>query len=289
MSEFTSYAVLGAGMVGNAFIGALLAAKPDVSIVILTRSESKSSSLPAEIANNPQIKTAVVDNTSVASMSAALKEHKVEVLVDTVPVYVAAFHNVVVDAAKEAGTVKLFVPSEFGFVTEGGDVSPSQRVDVQKHLKEVGLPFVVIQTGVFTEWIPIIAQTQSGKFHIVGSGNTPFSTTAVNDIAGFLAQLLTGYPLSKLANTYYRLQGSRTTMNEVAAKFGLPVEHVDAIPSFNGQDTMILTGLQMLLESGKGSIGWEFEKGVDNERLAGTGNKFWEGHVWRTVEDVHGL
>lgn len=289
MSEFTSYAVLGAGQVGNAFIASLLAAKPTVSILILTRSESKSSSLPAEIASSKQIKTAVVDNTSASSMAAALKEHAVEVLVDTVPIYTSDFHNVVVDAAKEAGTVKLFVPSEFGFVTEGGDVSPSQRVAVQKHLRDVGIPFVVIQTGVFTEWIPIIALAQTGKFYIVGAGETPFSTTSVTDIAGFLAHILTSNPLSKLANTFYRLQGSRTTMKAAAALFKLPAEHVDAIPSPPGQDMSLLTGLQMLLESGKGSIGWEFEKNADNESLAGSGNKFWEGHVWRTVEDVHGL
>lgn len=99
MSEFNSYAVLGAGLVGNAFITALLTTKPNASIVILSRSATKSSTLPAEIANNPHIKTVVVDYSSVSSVSTALKEHAIEVVVDTVHIYDEAFHNLLAEHA----------------------------------------------------------------------------------------------------------------------------------------------------------------------------------------------
>lgn len=147
MSEYNSYAVLGAGRVGTVFIRTLLATKPTASIVIFTRSASKSSTLPAEITNSSQVKIVVVDYTSVSSLSFALKEHAVEVVVDTVLMMSAAFHNVVADAAKEAGTVKLFVPSEFGFVTEDAVGPHAVKSAVHKHLKEIGLPYMVVQVS----------------------------------------------------------------------------------------------------------------------------------------------
>lgn len=168
MSEFNSYAVLGAGLVGNAFITALLTTKPNASIVILSRSATKSSTLPAEIANNPHIKTVVVDYSSVSSVSTALKEHAIEVVVDTVQIYDEAFDNPLADAAKEAGTLKLFVPSEFGFVSENATMYPlNTKGATQEHVKSIGLPFVVINVGLFIDFIPFVAYAELGKFHIV--------------------------------------------------------------------------------------------------------------------------
>lgn len=290
MSEYNSYAVLGAGRVGTVFIRTLLATKPTASIVIFTRSASKSSTLPAEITNSSQVKIVVVDYTSVSSLSFALKEHAVEVVVDTVLMMSAAFHNVVADAAKEAGTVKLFVPSEFGFVTEDAVGPHAVKSAVHKHLKEIGLPYMVVQCGLFTELIPVVAQSQSGKFHIVGSGDKQFSTTSLEEVAGFLVHLLTTSPASALEFTSHRLQGSRITFKEAAAKFKLPVESVDIVPVQGSSLGMnFQTQLQMLIDSGRGSTGWSYTKNEDDLDLATSGNKLWEGHVWKTVEDVHKL
>ncbi|TFK99825.1 hypothetical protein BDV98DRAFT_594397 [Pterulicium gracile] len=277
MSEFNSYAVLGAGLVGNAFITALLTTKPNASIVILSRSATKSSTLPAEIANNPHIKTVVVDYSSVSSVSTALKEHAIEVVVDTVQIYDEAFDNPLADAAKEAGTLKLFVPSEFGFVSENATMYPlNTKGATQEHVKSIGLPFVVI--NLTRSWASFIS-----------SGDVVFSATAVVDIAGFLVHLLTKYPCSKLEFTTYRIQGSRLTLKEAAAKFKLPIVFASSVPVPDEDDRNRRTLLQNVIESGKASVGWDHAKEEDSDSLAGSGNAAWEGHVWKTVKEVHNL
>ena len=161
--------------------------------------------------------------------------------------------------------MKLFVPSEFGFVTEDAVGPHAVKGAVHKHLKEIGLPYVVVQVGLFTELIPVVAQTESGKFHIVGSGDKQFSTTSLEETAGFLVHLLTTYPASKLEFTSYRLQGSRITLKEAAAKFKLPVESVDIVPVQGSPPGMnFQTQLQLLIESGRGSTGWNYTKNEDD-------------------------
>ncbi|TFK96160.1 hypothetical protein BDV98DRAFT_608520 [Pterulicium gracile] len=266
MSQFNSYAVLGAGRVGGAFISALLAAKPTASIVILTRSESvneKKSSLPAEIANSAQVKIVPVDYTSGPMITAALKENAVEVVVDTVPEYAAQVHNALGDAAKEAGTVRLFVPSEFASVTEDGTEQPQcEKSATHKHLKEIGLSYAVIPPGLFIE-------------SCLGS------CTPSQDVAGFLAHILVTYPSSKLEFTAYRIEGVRLTLKEAAAKFKLPIEFVDAVPAppsdfgYEPEGDNFQTQLQKQVDCGMGSIGWDFTRDKDDESLAGSGNKFW--------------
>jgi uncharacterized protein YbjT (DUF2867 family) len=165
--EFTSYGFLGAGKVGKAVLSALLAIQPTATFLVLTRSDpsSKSSShnpsplSAASFPSSPQIKYATVDYSSPSSIASALKEHGVEVLVDTAHVYKFDFHKVVVDGAKESGCVKLFVPSEFGFVTDGNESGGplTEKAKLHGYLREVGLPFVVIQVCSYTTviWIDL--------------------------------------------------------------------------------------------------------------------------------------
>lgn len=56
------------------------------------------------------------------------------------------------EPAKEAG-VKLFVPSEYGADTKEIMKIPFQaaKLDVQKKLKDVGLPYTLFQTGTWSD------------------------------------------------------------------------------------------------------------------------------------------
>jgi len=192
------------------------------------------------------------------------------------------------DAANEAG-VKLFVPSEFGMPTEGStDPFTKPKADFAAHLKTIGLPSVRLYTGAFIHYIPFItAVAETGKFTIVGDGNTPASWTALADIAGYLAYVLTALPPSKLHDVVLRIQGERATLSEIAKLYEgkTPVEHVDKfssdIPAYQ-----IRESLQRKVEAGNISTGWDVVAGKEGPEPAGSANALWEGHKWKSIKEV---
>ncbi len=114
-SAYKSFALVGAnGVVGRAILDVLIA--ENLSFIVLTRKSSDSSS------NLPNVKIAKVDYEDIAEVSAVLKENGVDVLISPVNTEVVGKTQYpLADSAKAAG-VKLFVPSEFGFVTTGAPV-----------------------------------------------------------------------------------------------------------------------------------------------------------------------
>lgn len=111
MSTYKSFALIGAGLVGKSIIDAFKD-KKDVSLVVLTRSSSATSpELP------PSVKVEQADYEDTAATAAIFKKHGVEVVISTVTTFAIGSQNKLADAAKQSGTVKLFVPSEFGLPT----------------------------------------------------------------------------------------------------------------------------------------------------------------------------
>jgi len=262
MSKYTSFAVIGAGLIGAPVVEALLAKK--VSVVVITREGSKTKTqIPAGA------KSASVDLTNVDKVAEILREHKVEVVVSTVGVPGLPTQPILGDASKLAG-VKLFVPSEFGYSTIGqkeGTLGLKQKF--AEHLKEIGLPSARIFVGLFANFIPFLVELDSGKVRILGKGETKGSFTAPEDIVGFTAHVLTTLPPSELNDTVLRIQGSSATLREIAALFEgkFPAEHVDKL------DNEFATALQRVVESGQGETG-------------GSSNGLWEGHQWKTIKEV---
>jgi len=260
MSKYTSFAVVGAGTVGGPLVKALLS--KGASVVVITRpGSSTSDTLPTGA------KVAVVDPKSAAA--SAFREHKVEVVVSTVGNAGLSDQPTMAEGAKLAG-VKLFVPSEFGFPTIGhtqGGLGVKDKF--AGHLAEIGLPSLRIFTGAFTHWTPWLVELDSGKFKIVGKGETKGSFTAIEDIAGFTAHVLTTLPPPKLENAIFRIEGANTSLREIAALYGnaVQIEYVDKLSDD------FKTMLQGLFESGKGATG-------------GTSNDLWEGHQWKGIKEV---
>jgi hypothetical protein len=303
MSDLKTYGLLGVGHVGTAILTALLNANPSLTIVILTRSSSQSlssksksilESLPSSILSDvkDKIKFESVDYTDSSSVAQALKKHSVEVVIDTVHVYKGDYHIVLADAAKEAG-VKLFFPPEYGFVTVDNEIGGpwTEKWAVQKHCKKIGLDTVVIQNGSFMQFIPWMAGVtkQDRKFHIVGKGDKPISTTSLLDVAGFIAHICTTQPSSALKNAVFRIQGDRATLQEMAARLKLTPTFVDAVPASDGipGQKNLQTTLQEMFETGRASVGWDFKEDKEREEWVASGNKFWEGHKWTKIEEVN--
>ncbi|KAG1889275.1 hypothetical protein F4604DRAFT_832898 [Suillus subluteus] len=298
MSLYTSFAVAGAGpTIGGRIVKALL--ERGASVVALARPSSTSTSSP--LLEGAKIATA--DYADVKAVASILREHKVEVVISALAYGALPAQSTIADAAKEAG-VKLFVPSEFGLPTEGGKgghlVIKSQFAD---YLKSLGIPSVrfyvnarypihlaelitpLTQTGMFMEFLPQFAGVETGKFMVLGKGDASFSTTALEDVAGFTAHVLTSLPPAKLHDATFRIEGERTSFNKVGALYAsknIAVEHVTSLPEGYVKQTL----LQGLFEQGRGSSGWDNYADKDIPENAHSGNAVWPGHQWKSVKEV---
>ena len=98
-----------------------------------------------------------MDYSNEASIKHALTG--VDVVISTVPATAFDVQWKIAVAAKEVD-VKLFVPSEFGGVSEG--VSEGllvEKANVQVRLKALGLPYAAFYTGAFADdfWLPYVS------------------------------------------------------------------------------------------------------------------------------------
>ncbi|KDQ14396.1 hypothetical protein BOTBODRAFT_32856 [Botryobasidium botryosum FD-172 SS1] len=261
-TKYTSFAVIGAGNVGVPIVQNLLSR--GASVVVLTRlGSSTNSKLPSGA------KVVAVDSTSAEAYAAAFREHEVQVAISTVGSSATMAQYPMADGAKLAG-VELFVASEFGSSTLGATSGHGGAKEAfARHLAEIGLPSVRIFGGALMHYIPGLVELQSGKFRIVGKGETKISFTAIEDIAGFTAHVLTTLPPSELKDAIFRIQGECVTLREVADMYGdtVQVEYVESLS--NEFVTMVQRGMN----AGAGATG-------------GTSNDLWEGHQWKGIKEV---
>jgi uncharacterized protein YbjT (DUF2867 family) len=100
------------------------------------------------------VKVIQVDYSNNASIKHALTG--VDVVISTVPTPAFDVQEKIAAAAKEVD-VKLFVPSEFGGISEGASEGLLvQKANVQAQLQALGLPFTAFYTGAFADqfWEP---------------------------------------------------------------------------------------------------------------------------------------
>ncbi|KAJ3997064.1 hypothetical protein F5050DRAFT_1570180 [Lentinula boryana] len=285
-----SIALAGAGAIGIPIIRALLNRPNHPKVVVLTRPGSKKD-LPSDLSSATVIP---VDYTDVAALTALFKEHNIEVVISAVspPGYVTTQHALA-DAAKASGSVKLFVPSEWGVPTEGAkgeDNLFSVKDELAEYLKSIGLPYTRFFTGLFMGFIPWVTggDVDSSNVYIQGTGKTPFTTTSEEDIGGFVAHVLTSLPLTSpdLVNASLRIQGQKITLQECARflnKSIVLVAEGESIPAKTDEEKHFKALVQTQIEGGMASTGWDRRTNREIEGAAGSANKLWEGHVWQTV------
>ncbi|KAH7883952.1 hypothetical protein F5I97DRAFT_1814656 [Phlebopus sp. FC_14] len=288
--SYKSFAVVGAGpTIGLPIIQAWVYVQPlqfllerNASVIVLTR-PSSSKDLPHGA------KLVAVDYSDVDVISSVLRQHSVDVLVSTLNGEGGLLSQYLLsDAAKAAG-VKLFVPSEFGMPTNDSMWGLKNRVAV--HAKTIGLPTLRLFIGSFSEGVPWLSTVdQTGKFLILGKGETYISFTAIPDIAAYLAYVLTALPPTQLNDTILRIEGDRATLREIGALYEgkAPVEFVDSIP----HDTLFAQIKEDILkryELGAGSTGWDHTTNKDSPELAGEANKLYPEFKWKSVKETLGL
>ncbi|KAF5344009.1 hypothetical protein D9758_012914 [Tetrapyrgos nigripes] len=307
----TSFAVLGSNGAISPFVIDALAKHSGVKkLIVLSRPRPSSSSKPSNLPANAEL--VAVDYNNHSALVEVFTKYSTDVVISTLSdaaIFDAQKKAAV--AAREAG-VKVFVPVEFGNVTIGlagkgernGEGEGEDDIQVKKDrfaefLKSIELPYIHVFTGLWLRWIPwVFGYDVNQKFNIIGKGETP---------ASFLAHILTTLPLSQLSNTHFRLQGERLTVRQIADRLGKPyVTNVEAIPGSRPSDWKFRTLIASQCDSGVGSTGWdhftqkdnpgpgpnpmsgkgEGGEGSENSEATGSGNKFWEGHVWKRLEDV---
>ncbi|KAF9243759.1 hypothetical protein BU15DRAFT_42583 [Melanogaster broomeanus] len=282
-STYKLFAVAGVGeTVGLTIVKSLLAR--GASVIVLTR-PSSNKVLPQGV------EVVQVDYADISTVTDALKEHSIEVLISTLSGEGLAAQIPLADAAKAAG-VQLYVPSEFGAPTEGAqEWMWGAKNKTAVYSKSIGLPSLRLYTGLFPEYVSLItAVAETGRFLIVGKGEAPVSFTALADIGEYLAYVLTTLPPDQLHDKILRIEGQRSTMREIGALFAekAPIEHVDNIPS-SVPFAHMREFLQMKFEMGAGSTGWDISTGKEGSEPAGGANELYPGFKFKTVQETLGL
>ncbi|KAJ7643748.1 hypothetical protein FB45DRAFT_783325 [Roridomyces roridus] len=281
MRHYTSFAVFGAGLIGAPIARELRAR--GASVLVLTRPGGCAVTVKK---NMPEgVEVLEMDYANEEEVTGLLERYAVEVVVSTMSSAEVALQNQVATTAQAAG-VQLFAPSEFGIVTEGC-APKTEELCTMDHLKAIQLPFARFYAGFYIETIPALTGfSVNGKINVVGYGNMPCSFTASDDVAGFVAHVLTTLPPEELFNQTFRLQGDRSTISDLGALFRTEVEYVKEVP---GRMSELWTRMQSAAECGVGSTGWDMRLWAEGTEHAGCTNHLWEDHQWKTIRSFYRL
>ncbi|KAE9404790.1 NAD(P)-binding protein [Gymnopus androsaceus JB14] len=268
MSSITSknIALVGAGGLGTYILRALIATK-QANVIVLTRTAS-AKTLPPDLSSVPIIEA---DYTDVSALTALLKSHNIEIVVSTLssePGLKAQYQ--LADAAKASGTVKLFVPSEWGLASEGAKGEGNMfaiKDELAEHLKTIGLPSTRFYTGFFIEYLQwVVGLETNNSINVLGKGETPFSVTSEEDIGESKQALLHTFLLPyhpnspHLQNKSLRMEGERVTICDLARIFNQPLVVIpegNEIPAKTGGEAKTKTLLQNEIAAGRISTGWD--------------------------------
>jgi predicted dinucleotide-utilizing enzyme len=218
MSGFKKFAIVGAGNIGGFIVEELLKQKAAGSveeIIVVTRPASKDKEQNKSYATRGA-RIAAAEYTDVSALTTALGG--VHVVISTVSAFALDSQVHIAQAAKAAGA-QVFIPSEFGGPTEHlKDNQLGLKGALHAKLREVGPPLLLVYTGPFSDamWIDFVnLNLASGKVAVGGDGNSQISFTTRPDAARFLAYVLIHAPKARLQNQTLRLEGDRSTFNEI--------------------------------------------------------------------------
>ena len=169
----------------------------------------------------------------------------VEVVISTISGAALDVQGKIAAAAKEVD-VKLFVPSDFGGITEGSTEGVfGTKANIQNQLKALGIPYAVFYTGPFADYIwssyvmrvlwpfylfnntvkrSLDLDVVSGKVSVGGDGNRQISFTSRSDIARYVSYVLTHLPPEQLKNRTFIIAGdNKVRSNSWNSCYGLVV------------------------------------------------------------------
>lgn len=155
---FKTFAIAGVGRFGSHLVEALVAAHPSTQVHVLTRGDKHKGDSRWE--SHSQITIHPHVDYTVDNLSQLLKRISAEVVITTFGAPSIKGQAVVVEAAKEAGCVKVFVPSEFGTPSDGISLGnddeqgmSAEKMKIAKKVQDAGLPCLRIYVSGGTLYI----------------------------------------------------------------------------------------------------------------------------------------
>ncbi|KAI0276931.1 hypothetical protein BGY98DRAFT_983307 [Russula aff. rugulosa BPL654] len=193
MTGYTKFAIVGAGTLGNFIVQQLL--------------KDKAAGIVKEVVGSKttvqgDAKVIQVDYSNDESIKRALSG--VEVVISTISGAALDVQGKIAAAAKEVD-VKLFVPSDFGGITEGST-------------EGLGYPIRCLLHWPFADYIwssSLDLDVVSGKVSVGGDGNRQISFTSRSDIARYVSYVLTHLPPEQLKNRTFTIAGDNKSFNEI--------------------------------------------------------------------------
>ncbi|KAG9317271.1 hypothetical protein JVU11DRAFT_1466 [Chiua virens] len=278
-NTFKSFVVLGAGTLGTPLTEALVT--NGAKVAVFTRPSSEHRKLPEGVTH------VAVDFTDVKALTEQLRAHNCEVVISAVSHEHLEVQPPSLEAAKNAG-VKLYVPSEFGIPTEGQDGLLGQKAAFIEQIKATGIPYVRFYSGFLMDFIPFfLGMDWNKEATLIGTGDKPASWTALADVTGYLAYVLTHVLPQELKNRTLRIEGQRYTLRQIAQLYGEQTKIVQAsgFPD-DISNPRLREFLQSKVEAEEGTTTYDMKTKKDEYQLD---KELWPGHKWFTVSQTLGL
>ncbi|KDP29361.1 hypothetical protein JCGZ_18282 [Jatropha curcas] len=231
-TPFPNTSVLIAG--GTGFIGQfVVTASLDSGrqTYVLIRPTPTTSPSREKLIKSFQEKGAIILHGSInekENMKKLLKEHKIDVVISAIGGECILDQLALVEAINAVGTVKRYLPSEFGHDVDRADpVEPGLTMYIEKRkvrrlIEECGIPYTYICCNSIASWPyytnrhPADAIPPLDEFQIYGDGNTKAYFVAGSDIGKFTVKAADDVrTINKLV--HFRPSCNFYNMNELAA------------------------------------------------------------------------
>ncbi|XP_015883025.2 leucoanthocyanidin reductase [Ziziphus jujuba] len=167
-----------------------------------------------------------IDNREL--MERILKEHKIEIVISAVGGERVSDQHVLVEAIKAVGTVKRFLPSEFGHDIDRADPVPpgqimyNEKRKVRRSIKAAGIPYTYICCNSIAAWPyhdnthPADVLPPLDHFKIYGDGSVKAYFVAGSDIGKFTLKAIDDVrTLNK--TVHFQPSSNLLSMNELAS------------------------------------------------------------------------
>ncbi|XP_037475628.1 isoflavone reductase homolog [Triticum dicoccoides] len=162
-----------------------------------------------------------------------------------------------VEAIKEAGNVKRFLPSEFGMdparmehALEPGRITFDEKMEIRRAIEEGNIPHTYISANCFAGYfVPNLCQMRTllppkEKVHIYGDGNVKAIFVDEDDVAAYTIKCIDD-PRALNKTIYLRPQENILSQNELIAKWEklsgkvlkkIPIPSDEFLASMKGTD-----------------------------------------------------
>lgn len=230
----------GTGYIGKFVVEA--SAKAGHPTYALVRDETLSNPAKASIIDNFKslgVNLVAGDVYDHESLVKAIKQVDVDVVISTVGYFLLADQVKIIDAIKEAGNVKRFLPSEFGVdVDRTSAVEPAKsmfalKAQVRRAVEAAGIPYTYVSSNNFAGYfLPSFSQPGAttpprDKVVILGDGNAKAAFNKEDDIGTYTIRAMDD-PKTLNKIVYIKPSGTTLSFNELVSlwekKIGKSIE-----------------------------------------------------------------